>query len=113
MFKTLCSLSLDLEIRRSKYKISHSSSTAKVCTDIKISPADFKVIKIIGEGDVGRVYLVQGKAALGSNENKLFAMKGTVHHSKFVDKFDSVEQKIDAQEKKDSSSLSGTRNSGK
>lgn len=69
--------SLDLQIPTTKYKISHSSATTKLCIDAEISPSYFTKIKIIGKGDVGRVFLVRGKEILGGNNaDKLFAMKG-------------------------------------
>ena len=68
----------------SKYKISHSSSSAHLIAGAKISPADFTKIKMIGKGDVGRVYLVRGNGASGENNvDKLFAMKGISDH--FID----------------------------
>ncbi len=52
-----------------KYKISHSSSSAKLSAG-NAAPSDFIKIKLIGKGDVGRVFLVKGK-----EDNKLYAMK--------------------------------------
>lgn len=38
---------------------------------VEVSPSSFLKIKLLGKGDVGRVYLVREKKS-----NKLFAMKG-------------------------------------
>ena len=54
-----------------KYRVGHSSSAAKF-DHIQVQPSDFKKIKLIGRGDVGRVYLVQNK-----KDDVLFAMKGS------------------------------------
>ena len=53
-----------------KYKISHNSNSAKLGAGA-IAPKDFEKIKIIGKGDVGKVFLVRSKL-----DEKLFAMKG-------------------------------------
>lgn len=38
---------------------------------VEVGPSDFAKVKMLGKGDVGRVYLVKEKKSL-----KLFAMKG-------------------------------------
>ncbi|KAJ3305539.1 hypothetical protein HDV03_001405 [Kappamyces sp. JEL0829] len=53
-----------------KYKISHSASNAKLAQGT-VSPDDFIKIKMIGKGDVGRVFLVKAKEPQG----RLYAMK--------------------------------------
>lgn len=48
---------------------SYSSSSIKV-KDVEVTPASFEKIKLLGRGDVGKVYLVREKRT-----SKLFAMK--------------------------------------
>jgi hypothetical protein len=42
--------------------------------EVEVGPSSFLKIKLLGKGDVGRVYLVREKKS-----NKLFAMKGGVN----------------------------------
>lgn len=59
------------KLRQSKgFPRTYSSNSIKV-KDVEVSPASFDKIKIIGKGDVGKVYLVREKKS-----SKLFAMKG-------------------------------------
>lgn len=51
------------------YSRSYSSSSIKV-RDVEVTPSSFEKIKMLGHGDVGKVYLVREKRT-----NKLFAMK--------------------------------------
>lgn len=55
-----------------KYKVSHSSNNVKM-RSTEVGPSDFEKIKLIGKGDVGKVFLVRNK-----NDDKLFAMKGII-----------------------------------
>jgi protein-serine/threonine kinase len=52
-----------------KYRVGHSSSSAKL-EQLQVLPTDFEKIALIGRGDVGRVYLVKNK-----RNDELFAMK--------------------------------------
>ncbi|XJO70614.1 hypothetical protein BDV3_000266 [Batrachochytrium dendrobatidis] len=52
-----------------KYKTSYSSNSIRLSA-AEVSPHDFNKIRLIGKGDVGRVYLVQKK-----DDNSLYAMK--------------------------------------
>ena len=52
-----------------KYRVGHSSSSAKL-GQLQIEPVDFEKVALIGRGDVGRVYLVKNK-----KNDDLFAMK--------------------------------------
>lgn len=59
------------KLRQSKgFPRTYSSNSIKV-KDVEVGPASFDKIKIIGKGDVGKVYLVREKKS-----SKLFAMKG-------------------------------------
>ena len=51
------------------YNRSYSSSSIKV-RDVEVTPNSFEKIKLLGSGDVGKVYLVREKRT-----NKLYAMK--------------------------------------
>lgn len=51
------------------YSRSYSSSSVKP-RDVEVSPSSFEKIKMLGRGDVGKVYLVREKRT-----NKLYAMK--------------------------------------
>lgn len=44
-----------------------------IVTQVEVSPSSFQKIKLLGKGDVGKVYLVREKKT-----DKLFAMKGTI-----------------------------------
>jgi protein-serine/threonine kinase len=56
------------------FRRTYSSNSIKV-RDVEVSPASFDKIKLIGKGDVGKVYLVREKKS-----SRLYAMKGTSHH---------------------------------
>lgn len=59
------------KLRQSKgFPRTYSSNSIKV-KDVEVGPASFDKIKMIGKGDVGKVYLVREKKS-----SKLFAMKG-------------------------------------
>lgn len=47
-------------------------NTLKRARQVEVSPSSFLKIKLLGKGDVGRVYLVREKKS-----SKLYAMKGT------------------------------------
>ncbi|KAK5989037.1 Serine/threonine-protein kinase nrc-2 [Cladobotryum mycophilum] len=51
------------------FRRTYSSNSIKV-RDVEVSPASFDKIKLIGKGDVGKVYLVREKKS-----NRLYAMK--------------------------------------
>lgn len=53
----------------SSYNRSYSSAALKV-RDVEVSPSSFEKIKLLGQGDVGKVYLVREKRT-----HKLYAMK--------------------------------------
>lgn len=60
-------------LRQSKgFPRTYSSNSIKV-KDVEVGPASFDKIKMIGKGDVGKVYLVREKKS-----SKLFAMKGSL-----------------------------------
>lgn len=62
------------KLRQSKgFPRTYSSNSIKV-KDVEVGPASFDKIKMIGKGDVGKVYLVREKKS-----SKLFAMKGISH----------------------------------
>lgn len=52
------------------FRRTYSSNSIKV-RDVEVGPASFDKIKLIGKGDVGKVYLVREKKS-----NRLYAMKG-------------------------------------
>ena len=52
------------------FRRTYSSSSIKV-RDVEVGPQSFDKIKLIGKGDVGKVYLVREKKS-----NRLYAMKG-------------------------------------
>ena len=49
--------------------------SAITVAQVEVGPSSFLKIKLLGKGDVGRVYLVREKKT-----NKLFAMKGEIYH---------------------------------
>ena len=55
------------------FRRTYSSNSIKVRT-VEVGPSSFDKIKLIGKGDVGKVYLVREKKS-----SRLFAMKGKVH----------------------------------
>ncbi|KAI8923825.1 kinase-like domain-containing protein [Entophlyctis helioformis] len=52
-----------------KYKTSYSSNSVRL-SNAEVKPSDFSKIRLIGKGDVGRVYLVRKQ-----DDDRLFAMK--------------------------------------
>ena len=52
------------------FRRTYSSNSIKV-RSVEVSPASFDKVKLIGKGDVGKVYLVREKKS-----NRLYAMKG-------------------------------------
>ena len=53
------------------FRRTYSSNSIKV-RDVEVGPGSFDKIKLIGKGDVGKVYLVKEKKS-----NRLYAMKGS------------------------------------
>ena len=51
----------------------YSSNSIKV-RNVEVGPGSFEKIKLLGKGDVGKVYLVKEKKS-----NRLYAMKGATH----------------------------------
>lgn len=61
------------QIRQSvAFRRTYSSNSIKV-RNVEVGPGSFDKIKLIGKGDVGKVYLVREKKS-----SRLYAMKGTV-----------------------------------
>jgi protein-serine/threonine kinase len=59
------------QIRQSvAFRRTYSSNSIKV-RNVEVGPGSFDKIKLIGKGDVGKVYLVQEKKS-----SRLYAMKG-------------------------------------
>lgn len=94
------------------FRRTYSSNSIKV-RSVEVNPSSFDKVKLIGKGDVGKVYLVKEKKS-----NRLYAMKGNamkpfkqictqqeanLHHS--------VEQEGDDQAKQDQASPRGARDS--
>ena len=63
---------------RQAFRRTYSSNSIKVKT-VQVAPSSFQKIKLLGRGDVGRVYLVREKKT-----DKLFAMKGMHIHCSFI-----------------------------
>jgi protein-serine/threonine kinase len=57
---------------RAAFRRTYSSNSIKV-RSVEVRPSSFQKIKMLGRGDVGKVYLVREKKT-----DKLFAMKGTL-----------------------------------
>lgn len=55
---------------RGSFRRTYSSNSIKV-KDVEVGPSSFSKVKMLGKGDVGKVYLVREKKT-----EKLFAMKG-------------------------------------
>lgn len=67
-------LPLPGQIRQSAaFRRTYSSNSIKV-RNVEVGPGSFDKIKLIGKGDVGKVYLVREKKS-----NRLYAMKGMSH----------------------------------
>ncbi len=56
------------------FRRTYSSNSIKV-RNVEVGPSSFDKIKLIGKGDVGKVYLVREKKS-----NRLYAMKGILSH---------------------------------
>lgn len=67
------------------FRRTYSSNSIKV-RDVEVGPASFDKIKLIGKGDVGKVYLVREKKS-----NRLYAMKGKTCE---LEKFTSLQSLI-------------------
>lgn len=60
------------------FRRTYSSNSIKV-RDVEVGPQSFDKIKLIGKGDVGKVYLVREKKS-----SRLYAMKGIISQSQRV-----------------------------
>lgn len=60
---------------RAAFRRTYSSNSIKI-RSVEVRPSSFQKLKMLGKGDVGRVYLVREKKT-----DKLYAMKSTLHHS--------------------------------
>lgn len=60
------------------FRRTYSSNSIKV-RNVEVGPSSFDKIKLIGKGDVGKVYLVREKKS-----NRLYAMKGTTREIPFL-----------------------------
>ena len=65
--------------QNAQFRRTYSSNSIKV-RDVEVGPGSFDKIKLIGKGDVGKVYLVREKKS-----NRLYAMKGEIQRSIFYD----------------------------
>eukprot|EP00732_Lithocolla_globosa_P003785 Lithocolla_globosa_v1_NODE_3183_length_1738_cov_15.576946.p1 type:complete len:449 gc:universal NODE_3183_length_1738_cov_15.576946:137-1483(+) len=71
MTKSPSAPALNQHIKESIIRPIHRVGSSPVLTDaLTIGPEDFKILKLLGKGDTGRVYLVEKKS-----NSKLFAMK--------------------------------------
>lgn len=61
------------KITTGSFRRTYSSNSIKV-RDVEVGPSSFDKIKLIGKGDVGKVYLVREKKS-----NRLYAMKSMSH----------------------------------
>ena len=89
------------------FRRTYSSNSIKV-RNVEVGPGSFDKIKLIGKGDVGKVYLVREKKS-----SRLYAMKGT--HTQAADYLlanssFSIKQEGDDQAQQDQESTSRTRN---
>lgn len=57
-------------LRNGQFRRTYSSNSIKV-RNVEVGPGSFDKIKLLGKGDVGKVYLVREKKS-----NRLYAMKG-------------------------------------
>lgn len=62
----------------SSFRRTYSSNSIKV-RDVEVGPSSFDKIKLIGKGDVGKVYLVREKKS-----SRLYAMKGNVSFLRLI-----------------------------
>lgn len=89
------------------FRRTYSSNSIKV-RNVEVGPSSFDKIKLIGKGDVGKVYLVREKKS-----NRLYAMKGIFPSSICDDAADpsrSFEQERNDQAKQDQKSIGRARN---
>lgn len=95
-------------LRNMAFRRTYSSNSIKV-RDVEVGPGSFDKIKLIGKGDVGKVYLVREKKS-----SRLYAMKGV--YFSFLGAIelilDSLEQKGDDQAEQDQESSGRARDSG-
>ena len=63
---------------RAPFKRTYSSNSIKV-RSVEVNPGSFQKVKLLGRGDVGKVYLVREKKT-----EKLYAMKGKRFHTSSV-----------------------------
>lgn len=63
------------------FRRTYSSNSIKV-RNVEVGPGSFDKIKLIGKGDVGKVYLVREKKS-----SRLYAMKGTFHKTSKLDTY--------------------------
>ena len=57
---------------QSSFRRTYSSNSIKI-RDVEVGPSSFDKIKLLGKGDVGKVYLVREKKS-----SRLYAMKGVL-----------------------------------
>jgi len=62
-----------LDLRRGTFRRTYSSNSIKKKT-VEVTPSSFVKIRLLGKGDVGKVYLVRQK-----DTDRLYAMKGICH----------------------------------
>ena len=78
---------------------------------LEVSPSSFQKIKLLGRGDVGKVFLVREKKT-----GKLYAMKGMFHLTKTRNSYpecdNSTIQEGDDSTEKDQARFDRTRDSG-
>jgi protein-serine/threonine kinase len=97
------------QIRQSvAFRRTYSSNSIKV-RNVEVGPGSFDKIKLIGKGDVGKVYLVREKKS-----NRLYAMKGTyvTNPPRPLLTPRSLEQERNDQKEQDQTSFGRTRNLG-
>lgn len=88
------------------FRRTYSSNSIKV-RNVEVGPSSFDKIKLIGKGDVGKVYLVKEKKS-----SRLYAMKGMFFQLSYTSNADQIsfEQKGNDQTKQDQKSTRRTRN---
>ncbi|CCJ29175.1 unnamed protein product, partial [Pneumocystis jirovecii] len=75
--------------KSNNFSRTYSSNSTKVC-NVEVGPSSFDKIKLLGKGDVGKVYLVREKKT-----RKLYAMKGEIF---FHDKRNKIKRVLAEQE---------------
>jgi protein-serine/threonine kinase len=96
--------SLPLPNQGLAFRRTYSSNSIKVRT-VEVNPSSFDKVKLIGKGDVGKVYLVREKKS-----DRLYAMKGNLRAWSFLSLFmtnksSSVEQERNDQAKQNQASF--------